>query len=107
MLMSLASNLSFQPTLSLLSFVFTGRPGSPRTTERRAGRDRLDRQSARAIECLAHAIEYLEDTRPFSPEPTPRLIAVEESVTLLKACNRQVFFACSTQSQRNAVIAWD
>ena len=107
MLVSSVWKRPFQPTLSLLQFVFTVRPDSLRRTEPREGRGRLDRQSARAIECLAHAIEYLEDTRPFSPEPTPRLAAIEESVALLKARNREVFFACSTQSQRNAVIAWD
>ncbi len=68
--------------------------------------NRVDRQHARAIECLAHAIEYLEDTRPVSWERTPRLTAMEESVSILKACNRGVFFSCSTESQRNAVLAW-
>ena len=66
----------------------------------------VDEQQSRAIKCLAHAIEYLDDTKPFSAERTPRLTAVEQSITLLRTCNREVFLSCSTESQRNAVMAW-
>ena len=95
-----------RPNHALLQLV-TGLSRSPfRSLETRVVATRLDRSSARAIECLAHAIEYLEDTKPFSAESTPRIAAVEEAIRLLKARNRDVFFSCSTASQRNAAQSW-
>ena len=85
----------------------TGRSQNPfRSFETHLVASRLDRQSARAIECLAHAIEYLEDTRPISAESTPRLAAMEDAVALLKTLNRDVFFSCSTERQRTAARSW-
>lgn len=54
-------------------------------------RRRLDRQSARAIECLAHAIEYLEDTTPLHAPPTSRTRACVEAISMLKSRNREIF----------------
>lgn len=53
---------------------------------------RLDRQNARALECLAHAIEYLEDTKPLLAETTPRSTAIRDASVLLTERNRDVFF---------------
>ena len=95
-----------RPNHALLQLV-TGISRSPfRSFETRITATRLDRHSARGIECLAHAIEYLEDTKPISAEKTPRIEAVEDAVTLLKARNRELFFACSTAGQRTAVALW-
>ncbi len=65
-----------------------------------------ERQQSRAIKALARAIEYLEETKPLRPEITPRIAAVNEAVTLLKACHRDVFFSCSTERQRKATTLW-
>lgn len=95
-----------RPNHALLQ-LFTGHNRSPfRHLETRVVAKRLDRQSGRAIECLAHAIEYLEDTKPFSAEATPRLEAINEALAILKARNRDIFFSCSTHSQRNVTNAW-
>lgn len=95
-----------RPNHALFQLV-TGISRSPfQSLETRVAATRLDRHSARAIECLAHAIEYLEDTKPISAERTPRIEGMEDAVTLLKARNRDVFFACSTASQRIAVARW-
>ena len=67
---------------------------------------RLDRQSARAIECLAHAIEYLEDTKPLSAEPTPHIHAVDDAIALLTARNRDVFFCSATGAGKRANQVW-
>ena len=87
--------------------LFSGRPRNPfALMETHVVASRLDRQSARAIECLAHAIEYLEDTKPLTAETTPRTKAVEDAVTMLKARNRDIFFSCSTQAGKRAAAVW-
>ena len=87
--------------------LFAGRTRSPfAAMETRAVASRLDRQSARAIECLAHAVEYLEDTKPFTAEATPRTKAVEDAVVLLTARNRDIFFCSSTQAGKRATAVW-
>ena len=90
---------------ALLQLV-TGRrtPRFPMKT--RVVASRLDRQSARAIECLAHAIEYLEDTKPLSAEVTPRSKAMEDAIALLTARNRDVFFSSSAGTGSRAIHAW-
>ncbi len=95
-----------RPDSAFLQFV-AGMNRSPfRSMQTSISTVRLDRQSARAIECLAHAIEYLEDTKPFSAATTPRIEAVEGAIALLRARNREVFFSGSTESQRRATQCW-
>ena len=48
----------------------------------------LDRRSRHALEVLAHAIEYLEDTTPFHHGPTPRSQANLAAIEILKQNNR-------------------
>lgn len=55
------------------------------------GPGRSDRMAGQALESLAHAIEYLEDTMPLSYEESPRTIAIAEAIDLLKVRNRAVF----------------
>ena len=58
---------------------------------RDGGVGRMDRQTAKAVDCLAHAIEYLEDTMPLTAEATARTIASGQAVELLKCLNRNLF----------------
>lgn len=59
-------------------------------------------QLARSLESLVRAVEYLEETRPFGAERTPRIAATEESIAILRACYHSAFLSCSTESQRRA-----
>ncbi len=90
---------------ALLQLV-TGRRTPRFAIKTRVVASRLDRQSARAIECLAHAIEYLEDTKPLSAEVTPRSKAMEDAIALLTARNRDVFFSSSAGTGSRAIHAW-
>ena len=54
-------------------------------------RRRLSPQNGRAIEILAHAIEYLEDTSPLSYQPCARSLAMEDAIALLKSRNREIY----------------
>ena len=100
--------LRIYPRFNLFVRQRSSRPfGELGTRSHDAGNNhRRNRQQSRASRCLSHAITYLEDTRPLSAEKTPRIVAVEQSVVLLRACTREVFFSCSTASQRNAVASW-
>ena len=88
------SDLSYSPSAHVASpsiFSQTG-PSSPSVSQplkhvRRA----LTPARGRALETLAHAIEYLEDTAPLSIESTPRTLAILEAATILKSLNRDVY----------------
>ena len=56
-------------------------------------RRRFNRQTAQALDCLAHAIEYLEDTMPLLAEESPRILATQQAIDLLKGQNRMIFLS--------------
>ena len=72
----------------------------------RLSRRRSDHHTVHGMECLARAVEYLEDTRSFGVEATPRKAAVEQSIAILKTCHRSAFFSCSTEGQLRAAKAF-
>ncbi len=63
-------------------------------------------RTLRGMGCLAHAVEYLEETMPLGVEVTPRVAAVEQSITILRACHRSAFLSCSAESQQRAAEAF-
>ena len=67
---------------------------------------RTRHRTSRGLECLARAVEYLEETRPFGMEKTPRMVAVNQSIAILRVCHRSAFLSCSTESQLRAVEAF-
>jgi hypothetical protein len=65
-------------------------------------RRRPTRQQGRALEVLAHAVEYLIDSRSFE-DAAREPVAIE----LLKRANRQVFLACRVvESLPERVARW-
>ena len=72
------------------------RAGFARTIYAQTSRSALTREDVagrrtRATVCLTHALEYLELTRPLAAELTPRQVAVDDGVSLLRWCHSQVF----------------
>lgn len=63
-------------------------------TRVRAGKRRIDPQSGRALEILAHAIEYLTDEFVEEGGHISASDARVQAVQLLMAMNRQVYYDC-------------
>ncbi len=64
---------------------------------------RLDAVSGRALECLAHAIEYLEDEQYACVEEKERAGA-EQAIATLKRLNREVFAAIPALPERRSLL---
>ena len=95
MMQTAAESPAFAPACSIRSATGS-RPRMRLLPSRRARR--IAPEQGRAIEKLAHAIEYLTDeltlqcmtARSESFQPQPTLAAIE----LLKRCNREIYLAC-------------
>ncbi len=65
---------------------------------------RLNPLSGRALECLAHAIEYLEDTTPYRTQDTPEIMAADDAVRILKTLNREIFAQLPIALRRRSLL---
>lgn len=69
----------------------------PSRVSRPAGRRWISQQNGRALEILAHAIEYLSDEYALSAEQLGRIDADDpeiEAIHRLMAANREVYYSC-------------
>ena len=64
---------------------------------------RLDAVNGRALECLAHAIEYLEDEQYTCTEEKERAGA-EQAIAVLKRLNREIFAALPALPERRSLL---
>ncbi len=64
---------------------------------------RLDAVSGRALECLAHAIEYLEDEM-YDRRDEGERAGHEEGVAILKRLNREIFAAIPALPERRSLL---
>ena len=64
---------------------------------------RLDAISGRALECLAHAIEYLEDEQ-YRCDSEAQRIAAEEAIATMKRLNREIFAAVPALPERRSLL---
>lgn len=64
---------------------------------------RLDPVSGRALECLAHAIEYLEDEQ-YACEDEKERAGAEQAIAMLKRLNREIFAALPALPERRSLL---
>ena len=65
---------------------------------------RMDPMTGRALECLAHAIEYIEETNQFYPSASPEKRAADPAVRILRGLNRQIFAELPNLPERRSLL---
>ncbi len=60
----------------------------------RTARRSITSEAGKALEILAHALEYLSDEYAISGEGKPMLYGHLEAITLLMALNRHIYLEC-------------
>lgn len=73
---------------------------------------RMDPVTGRALECLAHAIEYIEDMTPARSATNAEIRAAQDAVCMLKTLNRQIFAQLPNVPERRSLVrlmmdAWE
>lgn len=65
---------------------------------------RIDPITGRALECLAHAMTYIEQSKPSQPKPTQESVAADQAIRILKALNRQIFAELPNLPERRSLL---
>lgn len=65
---------------------------------------RMDPMTGRALECLAHAIAYLEEANASAATSTPETVASEQAVRVLKGLNRRIFAELPDLPERRSLL---